>query len=376
MTGATASPIQLERQLETSAGRAREHLTSAAAYAGAVWDVETASDVEIEAAWTVTLRTAGAPAPAVQIQRIAGGLRATSDAGPAADFILARGDAIEHDGHRMWARGRRVLRLVVIAGADLADLARNRERVERRGLAAIGGERAQHARLIADFATTVASPDAASADAFEWAKAEADALLVDLPGTGRRLASTYRIPGTPDWSAEGPVIWAGAEQLASLGAALLSAGLREPVRDAIRGGARILEGLYHEWAGGAPAAPAFPPSVPDPSACWAPLLREMSGFWGAHPAGGARLDLSPVAHERSRAEVHRVRVGDAVLDAELHRRFDRVAVRLHRRHGPRLPVAVELRGPPPLAVTADDEPLASTRAVLVVADRHEVVFQF
>lgn len=390
---AVRTPSVAERALSTRDGAGCERWTTAAAHAAGIWDVSAPADAPIAATWLADCSAAGESGPPLRVERIDGGLRVTRGDGPGAEFILARGDALEADGLRIAARGRGALRIVILAGADAADLARARGRIERRGLAAIAGEREQHSRLIADFGTAIESSAADEVAEFEWAKAGADGLLVELGGGYRGFAADYRLPETAAWERFGPVVWASGDTLASLGAALLAAGLREPVRDVIRsGGAPELATAWQAWTGEtAPAAAAPSGAVPRPAVLaeraapeafrgpevWAPITRAILDGWNARPEGGARLAIRPTLPDgRSEMAIRRLRVGASVVDAELRRRFDRVLARLYRRHGPALPITVELGGPPPVAVTADDEPLAGARAVVAVSDRHEVLFQF
>lgn len=383
---AVRCPSLGERELRTGGGR--ERWTAAAAHAACVWEVSAATGTPVELGAVADFGISGEAPPAVRLDRVAAGLRITRADGPAMELILARGDVLETDGERIVARGRGIVRLVVVAGADAAELARARDRVERRGLAGIAGERAQHSRLVADFGVAIESPDPGDVAAFEWAKVAADGLLVELPGGGRRFAEAYREPGSAAWRRHGPIVWASGRSAASLGAALLAAGLREPVRDALRSGAAALAAGWRDWtgerddagaadsAGAADTAPAGPDAA-GASAAWAPIIAELSGRWGARARDGAALSLRPtLPADRREIAVRRLRVGHSVVDAELRRRFDRVTARLHRRHGPPLPVAVELAGAPPLAVTADDVPMPGARAVVAVSDRHEVLFQF
>lgn len=387
-TSARRSPSLGERSLDVAG--ACERWTAAAAHATWVWEVASGSDATIELSLVADMCGPGESAPALRVERVSGGLRISRSDGPAMELLLACGETIDAAGPRVVARGRGTVRLIAVAGADAADLARARDRVERRGLAAIAGERAQHARLLADYGTAVESDDLADATAFEWAKVAADGLLIDLPGRGRRLAAGYRDRGTPAWDAEGPIVWADGETLASLGGALLGAGLRDAAREALRSpDGAVFADLYHDWTG--EPAPRFGPgalgvsssdtiasfAAPPGGAVWTPILREVHGRWGVRPRGGAALALRPMLpRDRRHLGIRRLRVGSTVVDVELRRRFDRVVLRLHRRHGPPLPVDVELAGPPPMAVMADGEALPGTRAVVVVSDRHEVLFQF
>ena len=386
-TSGVKSPSLGERTFDVAG---RERWTASAAHAAWVWEVASAPDAIVELSLVADVRQAGEAAPALSVERVPGGLRISRGDGPTLELLLACGEAIDAAGPRVAARGRGTVRLIAVAGANAADLARARDRIERRGLAAIGGERAQHARLLADYGTAIESDDPSDAAAFEWAKVAADGLLVELPGRGPFVAAAYREPGTSGWEADGPIVWAAGDALASLGGALLAAGLREAARDALRSpGGALLADVYHSWTG--EPAPPVPPSAtgappsntgasvvgPARDAVWAPILREVDARWGARPVGGAALALRPmVPRDRRHLGVRRLRVGTTVIDVELRRRFDRVAARLHRRHGPPLPVDVELDGPPPMAVTADGEALPGARAVVVVSDRHEVLFQF
>lgn len=396
VSAAVRSPCLIERKVAAGGGTATERWTAAVAHAACVWDIEAAPDAEIDATWRAGFREPGGESAAAAVEQVDGGIRLTSTGGPLVEVILARGTSLTAAGPVLTARGRGALRLVIITGTDAADLARARDRIAKRGLAAIAGERAQHARLVADFGCAIESPEPADIAAFEWAKTDADALLVELPGGARRLAAAYRVPGSADWDAAGPIVWGSGAELASLGAALMAAGLREPVRDTLRSAAAhgaadpvgfaSLAAAWHGWSGEPPEGGAVlePGAMPrrdasnwPPGAVWAPILRELHGRWGAVPAAGAALALTPApGADRAAMAVRRLRVGQSVVDAEARRRFDRMSVRLQRRHGPALPVSVELAGPPPIAVSADDEPLPGKRAVVAVSDRHEVLFQF
>lgn len=392
------TPALAERELGTPTGDVVERWTASAAHAACAWEVAAGPATRIELACTAEHRRAGqAGAPPVEVTRDARGVCLAHPGGPSVEILLARGDSIEPVGGsgdtvRLLARARGTLRLVVIAGADADDLARARERVERRGIAAITDERAQHARLLADYGTAIESPAADEVAAFEWAKADSDGLLVVSPD-GARFAEAYHEPGGAAWKQQGPVKWAGPGAVLSLGAALLAAGLRDPVREWLRfsaatsgtdGSAPALAAAYHDWTG-EPMAPTAgsathpmsrPRTAAQPGAPWAPLVRELISRWGVAATAGGSLALAPaMPDDRHEAAVRRLRIGTSVIDAELRRRFDRTVVRLYRRHGPPLPVALELPGAPPLAITADDQPLPVGRVVLSVSDRHEVMFQ-
>jgi hypothetical protein len=386
-SSALRSPSLVERGLRTRNGTGRELWSGSVAHAACVWDIAAAPGADVEATWLADCSTAGEAGPALRVTRTEGGVRISRADGASMELLLARGDTLDCSGERIVARGRGTLRIVMVAGADAADLARTRDRIVRRGLAAITGERAQHARLVADFGVAIESPEADEVAAFEWAKVGADGLLVELPGGARRLAAAYHDPGSADWNGSGPVVWASGRALASLGAALLAAGLREPVRDVLRSERPPpLAAAAHSWMGAASGVLGpdqtfesdADDGVPsDAQALWTPILREIGGRWGARPAAGAALELTPsLDGHRASMGVRRLRVGDSVVDAEVRRRFDRVNVRLQRRHGPPLPVSLELAGRAPLAVSADDEPLPGRRAVVPVSDRHEVLFQF
>jgi hypothetical protein len=102
-------------------------------------------------------------------------------------------------GVRVEARGDRILRVVVAAGGDEAELARALDALRRRKLRGIRQERLLHARRLEERLTRLETPDAMLNRGFGWAKVRVDSFLADSPGVGRSLAAGYgpSEPGRP-----------------------------------------------------------------------------------------------------------------------------------------------------------------------------------
>jgi glycogen debranching enzyme len=95
------------------------------------------------------------------------------------------------DSVRVEARADRILRVVMAAGADEAELGRALDALRRRKLRGIRQERLLHARRLEERLTRLETPDAALNRGFGWAKVRVDSFLVDAPGVGRSLAAGY-----------------------------------------------------------------------------------------------------------------------------------------------------------------------------------------
>ncbi len=82
-------------------------------------------------------------------------------------------------------------RVRLTGAADDADFDRSRQMLARRGLAGLRSQRAERARELATYATSIELPEPALVEAFDWAKVRMDGFLVGTPGVGRCLTAGY-----------------------------------------------------------------------------------------------------------------------------------------------------------------------------------------
>ncbi len=277
-------------------------------------------------------------------------------------WIQADGGTVERAGAGGSFRVRRsggapAVRISMVASHDDSDLARTLDLAGRRGFAGLLAQRAQHARVIAELGAALETPDAAVNRAFEWAKVRAD----------------ERARSAAD---------------ASAAAALLAAGLRECARDLRRGGAvPALDVAWSRWVG-APAPPSAPARAArdlaagslgrnvemDAAASPAEFLTGvLGGVWGAvADAARGHLELAPeLPPSWDRMGVHRLRVGETVLDAVLRRRPGRLVARFRRRQGPPIVVSFTASGGVE-SLDLDGVRLAGRTARFELAGDHEL----
>lgn len=143
-----------------------------------------------------------------------GALEAVPTVGPAVRFTVR-------------APGRCRVRL--IGASDDADLERSRQMLERRGLAGLQRQRAEHRRELATYLTSIESPEPALAESVEWAKVRMDGALAGVPGVGRCLAFIGRsMPDQPGGA------WFSTEAACRTALAQLALGDRTAPRDTLK----------------------------------------------------------------------------------------------------------------------------------------------
>ena len=216
-------------------------------------------------------------------------------------------------GQRLSAKANGRLRLSVIAAQDPADLDRTLELLARRGFSGLRAQRVQHARLVRDYGTALSTPSPALDQAFEWAKLRADEL-----------------PPSPTARAE---------------ALSLDAILDRPEAHALADPSGFLEGVLH-------------------------------GLWGVEAHAEHRaLTLAPrLPGGWTRMGVSRLRVGSTAVDCAMSRRAGQVTLRLRRRTGPAVAVALSLPGVSDRGLAIDGVPLGGREARFEAAGEHEVSF--
>ncbi|MEO8226196.1 MAG: hypothetical protein ABI637_02145 [Gemmatimonadota bacterium] len=207
------------------------------------------------------------------------------------------------------------MRILFALSGNAADLARTIDLVQRRGLPGLLSQRAQHARLLADYGVAIETPEPGIAAAFEWAKVDADVATgipaADVPGDGRAaLDLLRRAAQSPMPSAAGDVLGAGL------------------------------------------------------------------ALWGVTPdAAGAGVTVRPwLPPEWPAMALRRLRTGPTSIDCEIRRRPGRIVARVARVSGPPLVVTVQPRGAAIASITVDDVALGGGRARFVAEQRHEVIF--
>jgi len=410
-------------------GTLTERWLSALELPVAVWEVEaSATDTTVALDWTTDLLPA-APLPPGALGDLSynlteGGHRVwlgARAAGMQVALALEGGrvavvESAAGPGLRFTAEGRGRLRLALIAATGDADLDRTLELLRRKPLVQLRSQRAQHARLLSDYASAFdAAPDVSLGPRIEGAKRALDARLVEVPGLGRGMAARG-----------GPGMLLGVRDAAVAAAALLGVGSRDAARDLLRlllatvdeagrpagriapGGLTAAGGpddalavlaladRWLRWTGdaahlesraaqlarlrdfaGEEDGARADPLRPEPDDGDAVLLRDLVGErWGLDPdarTGEVRLrPRFPAGWTAMRLQ--RLRVGATVLDVRLRRRFDRVSAVVHRVSGPRVTISLSLDAPKPARLTIDDVELAGDRAAFEAEGEHEVLF--
>lgn len=304
-------------------------------------------------------------------------------------FETSSGRIAASDGGRLTWECEESSRLIVVAAADEGELERSLDLLARRGVTGIGRQRAQHAEQLHRGGVAMrAAPRASLADAFEWGKIRADALL------GGWIAGHRK--GMDDAGV--------ALQLAD---GLLAAGLSQHARMLRRGGpAPGIAGAgdasgFAAWMGEPPAAsdsaddrrtgdPAAPgPStdliaVPDPvdiatgrvgaEGVASFLAGAVRGLWGVEPdAPRAAVRLDPNLQQLGpSAALSRLRVGRTVLDVRLRHRGEIVSMAIRRGAGPPIMMDCTVRGAHADELLVDGQAIGGGRARFEVRESHDV----
>lgn len=303
-------------------------------------------------------------------------------------------EVVETDGGvRVEANGSDSVRMILVAAEDEGDRDRTLRALARKGFAGLLTQRRQHATRVDGYGTALVTPDAARNAAFAELKQELDARLEESAGGRRTLA----------------------EALGD-GGALLALGLREPVRDVLRGptlGPDLLrlfaeyarwcgddEFLRKQWprfeaavreTGRSELALEFLPiaealgdhvavSALDGAAAGAapsartPLPAELGTLWGVVPDALGRSVLLrpdlPIGWREMTLE--RLRVGGTTLALRASRRPGAFAVQLAVTHGPAITMRLEPRLPfTPSGVLVQGEPLRGPAVTFVLDQEGE-----
>ena len=233
------------------------------------------------------------------------------------------------------------VRFMCIIGADGVELERALQAVARRGFTGLRSQRIQHARLLREYASGLATPSERLDAAFEWAKVRADEMV--------------RASGSP----------AAAE-------ALLAVGWRDGSRELLKAahGAAMqaspladLRSVSAEQAADLPA---------DQLLRWTIMV-----LWGVEPDAPRRaVSLAPrLPSGWTRMALSRLRVGPSAIDCELRTRGGRLTARVRRAGGPPLTVTLAPAGVSGRSVSVDGIELAGGRARFEAIGEHEVVFE-
>jgi len=287
--GLSIAPDQVTREGEAGKRAITERWTLALEHPVAVWEVETPPGTDVACEWTIDLAadgTAPTPVSAASCTRAPDGRRVVVRWPDGAfrliiDVEAGTVDASLGDGPtvRVSVRATGRCRLRLTGVADDADLERSRLMLVRRGFAGMRKQRADHARELATYATSIDVPEAEVIEAFEWAKVRMDGLLVGVPGVGRFLVSGYDA-GQPQYvGAEAPRV----------ALALLAAGDRNAARDTLKSlsltqdsDGRVMEECPTNGPGRFSAA-GIPPylSLAAGFAAWSGELDVLSRYWAA-----------------------------------------------------------------------------------------------
>jgi hypothetical protein len=332
-------------------------------------------------------------------------------------LITCYGGAVEvreeGDALRLHARGKDRVRLVVVGAWSEEDRDRTLRSLARKGVAGAVAQQARHAEMIAKLGTQVSTPQGGVDAQLESDKRELDSFLLEWRDGRRTLAEPY-----------------------AQGIALMTMGLREPVRDTLRAPfddaeRRWLFAVYAAWAGAddfvrrhwdrllegvraaesgyrtfvlevdrslhqAGARDLIPvaEALGDPAAV--ELLEEASegmgdppgpDVWGEFSTELDRWHILPNALEGAvtlgpelppewpEMTLERLRIGESSLDVRVRRRPSGVAVKVRVTRGP--PVVVHLAPVLPFAPTGvlvGTEQLAGPGIRLTVDDEIEGVW--
>lgn len=232
-------PTEVVRCSQVGESTVTERWTAALEHPVVVWQVEGGGEAAIHLEWTTDLRRAW-PYPAgaggdLELIVAPGGhhaaLRAVGD--PFQLVIDAEGGTLEAaptqgPAVRFSLRGTGRCRVRFTGVADAGDLERTRVMLARRGWAGVCKQRADHARELATYATSIETPEPALSAAFEWAKLEMDGGLAGVPGVGRCLATAPAKADRPGGA------WFDGVAGARRAIAQLAAGDRNGPRDTLK----------------------------------------------------------------------------------------------------------------------------------------------
>jgi len=139
---------------------------------------------------------------------------------------------VEGPAVRFSVRAAGRCRVRLIGATDDADLDRSRQMLARRGFAGLRAQRADHARELATYATSIEVPEPGLVEAFEWAKVRMDGFLAGTPGVGRCLTAGYAA-AAPGQGKPGAAWYFGADACRTA-LAQLAVGDRGGPRDTLK----------------------------------------------------------------------------------------------------------------------------------------------
>ena len=306
-------------------------------------------------------------------------------------FETSNGEmAVGADGRIIWtAHGPS--RLVAIAASGEADLERNLDLLVRRSISGLGRQRAQHAeQLQRGGAAMRSTAHPQLADAFDWAKVRADALL----GGPLELDAGQHPPGEAIPLAHA-LLAAGLSHLPrALRRRLLASGDDESVR--FGGRTAAWTGELHDAAEPG-TRPELQPAMIESDADVAFDLPEVDAIasggiessrlasflagaigtlWGVVPdALNARVTLAPdVTRLGDSAALSRLRVGRTVADVRCRSRGELVSIGIRRGAGPPIVVDCGVRGLSVTDVLVDGVSVAGSRVRFELREAHDVQF--
>ncbi|HEU4830522.1 MAG TPA: hypothetical protein VFT04_15120 [Gemmatimonadales bacterium] len=282
-------------------------------------------------------------------------------------------------------------RLVAIAAMGDADLDRSLDLLNRRTLPGLGRQRAQHAeQLQRGGAALRAATIPGLADAFDWAKVRADALLgawiagdrVGLHGPavhrllaeGLLAAGLSQLPralrrqldtnegGDPAEYSKMIAAWTGELPGGSDSARSGRRQERERERPA-DGGHEVIPGSH-----------AIATGQVDASGIASVLAGAIRSLWGVVPdAQRGVVQIAPdLAQLGGSAALSRLRIGRTVLDVRLRWRGEVVSIAIRRGAGPPIAVDCALRSAEVGELLVDGQAVTGSRARFEVRDAHDL----
>jgi hypothetical protein len=239
------APDEIVRIVRAGNTELTERLTTSLDHGLVFWSAVADSPVAISLEWTTDLRRMwpypppleGASVVRQSPSAIRIGLAGESQAVEVRAVTGTLGTpaaTVAGDGVRVEARGERILRVVIAAGADEAELDRALDALRRRKLRGIRQERLLHARRLEERLARLETPDAALNRGFGWAKVRLDSFLAEAPGVGRSLAAGFGPSASGGAAGRPGYAWFFGRDACWSAFASLAMGDREIARDVLR----------------------------------------------------------------------------------------------------------------------------------------------
>ena len=379
-SGAGSELVLRADHAEVRAGPARDRWATSLELPLFVWERGRSG----RAAWTAPLGAATADVNAAQSRIV---LR-SAETGQCVAFETNSGRLTLSDGARIGWEAEGPARLIAIAAVDDDDLARTFDLLDRRGVAGIGRQRAQHAEQLHRGGAAMRSAQAEPlADAFEWGKIRADALLgawragdrngVSDPHVALRLADALLAAGLSGharaWRRETRALGAaGADALTCFAAWIGEADDANEAAAVRAVDDRLAPVPIGEVEIPEPAAVGSGQAGADAVATF--LTGAVRGLWGIEPdAPHASVRLAPELDRLgSSAALSRLRVGRSVLDVRLRRRGEVASMAIRRGAGPPIMMDCTVRGAEVGELIVDGEAVGGSRARFEVRESHDV----